>query len=165
MERAMNASWESELGQLLRDLSTAQQELLDVLAEKRRCLAEFDVPGIAALAPREHELSERLAACQQRRLAILAGAAQRGLPAESLRSLVASLPRGDRQPLVQETREATLRARLLAHQSLANWVVVQRTILHLSQLLEIIATGGRLQPTYGKESASAASGSFVDQAA
>jgi hypothetical protein len=29
-------------------------------------------------------------------------------------------------------------------------VIAQRTLIHLSQLLEIIATGGRLQPTYGR---------------
>jgi len=54
---------------------------------------------------------------------------------------------------------------LLQHHSLVNWVVIQRTLLHLSQMLEIIATGGRLQPTYGKGESSTASGTLMDWAA
>jgi hypothetical protein len=60
-------------------------------------------------------------------------------------------------------RQAALRARLLRHEGLVNWVLVQRTLIHLSQLLEIIATGGRLQPTYRKEESLRAGGALVDQ--
>ncbi|MHC4407137.1 MAG: hypothetical protein ACYTG0_46590, partial [Planctomycetota bacterium] len=61
--------------------------------------------------------------------------------------------------------EATGRARLLQHQSLTNWVVVQRTLIHLSQMLEIIATGGQKQPTYGKEELVEPHGALVDREA
>jgi hypothetical protein len=60
--------------------------------------------------------------------------------------------------------EARRRARLLQHQSLTNWVLVQRTLLHLSHVVEIIATGGRMQPTYGKGAPVSAGGILVDQA-
>jgi hypothetical protein len=66
--------------------------------------------------------------------------------------------------LTPQVKKTAARARLLQHQALANWVLAQRTVLHLSQILEIIATGGRLQPTYGKENPIAAGGSLVDQA-
>jgi hypothetical protein len=39
--------------------------------------------------------------------------------------------------------------RVLQHHSLANWVLAQRRLLHVAQSLEIIATGGRMRPTYG----------------
>jgi hypothetical protein len=55
--------------------------------------------------------------------------------------------------------------RLLQHQSLANWVLAQRVMLHLSQLLEIFATGGRLQPTYGRGEMPTSSGALVDREA
>jgi hypothetical protein len=55
--------------------------------------------------------------------------------------------------------------RLLQHQSLTNWVLAQRAVLHVSQLLEIIATGGRLQPTYGDGDTLHNRGSLVDQEA
>jgi hypothetical protein len=55
--------------------------------------------------------------------------------------------------------------RLLQHHSLTNWVLAQRSLLHITQLLEIVATGGRLQPTYGKGASSHARGALVDQEA
>lgn len=161
----MDVSWESEIGQLLTELTSVQQELLEVLNEKRRCLAAFDVTGMSALLPREEALGLQLAECQRRRVELLEKAADAGLPSSNLRSLSKVLPASSRRALEGARREAELRARMLAHQSLTNWVVVQRTLLHLSQLFEIIATGGRLKPTYGKEASSQASGSFVDQAA
>jgi hypothetical protein len=42
---------------------------------------------------------------------------------------------------------------------------VQRTLLHLSQLIGIIATGGQSLPTYGKGADCRASGALVDRAA
>jgi hypothetical protein len=69
-------------------------------------------------------------------------------------------------------REAAERSRLLQHQCLTNWVLVQRTLLHLSQLIEIIATGGRLQPTYSNSTdrhsphgGAMVGGALVDRAA
>jgi hypothetical protein len=53
---------------------------------------------------------------------------------------------------------------MLQHQSLANWVLVQRTLLHLSQLIEIVATGGEKPPTYQRSGPVAASGALVDRA-
>jgi hypothetical protein len=52
--------------------------------------------------------------------------------------------------------------RLLQNQSITNWVLAQRSLLHVSQLLEIIATGGRLQPTYGEGETVNAVGSLQD---
>jgi hypothetical protein len=54
---------------------------------------------------------------------------------------------------------------LLQHESLTNWVLVQRSLLHLSQLIEIVATGGRTQPTYGNGSRRLSCGALVDRAA
>lgn len=161
----MEISWEFEIGQLLTELSGVQDELLEVLKEKRRCLATFDTAGMSELLPREEALGHRLADFQRRRVDLLERAAGAGLPAENLRSLAKGLPRNQRGDLQAATRDATIRARMLAQQGLANWVVVQRTLLHLSQLFEIIATGGKLKPTYGEGRAAQSSGSFVDQAA
>ena len=66
---------------------------------------------------------------------------------------------------IQEVRIYDKRTRVLRHHSLTNWVLVQRTLIHLSQMLEIIATGGEMQPTYGKEESVHARGALVDRAA
>jgi len=160
----MNADWETEIASLLNDLSTVQSDLLEFLGEKQRLLAAVDLTGMAALDEREPEMIERLQACHRRRGELLAQATEAGRKVESLRELADSLEAGSARQLKQPLRDSVHRARLLQHQSLTNWVIVQRTMLHLSQILEIIASGGRPQPTYGMDAATS-SGALVDQAA
>lgn len=162
---AQAVHWDQELHDLLATLSEVQRDLLAVLSEKQRRLAQPDLGALDEIQQREAELIVRLEAVQERRRLLLERAAHDGLPADNLRALTASLPADQRQSLTPQIDRAGARASLLQHQGLANWVVVQRTLLHLSHLLEIIATGGRQQPTYGKENTAAVSGGLVDQAA
>lgn len=162
----MHHKWDDELAALLNNLSAAQSELLEVLTLKRELLVAADLPGLEALEPRERDLAQRLQACHQQRAELLKHAAAEGLPGDSIRSLSGRLPAASRQALSARMDEAASRMRLLRHQGLTNWVLVQRKLLHLSQLLEIIATKGRPRPTYGRGAAiGGASGAFVDQAA
>jgi hypothetical protein len=142
-----------------------QKALLDTLHEKRRLLVANDQEALAAIAPREQQLIERLQACHNHRQQLLSRAAADGLPADSICSLSNKLPGDTRGRMQASIREAEERSRILQHQSLTNWVLVQRTLLHLSQMIEIIATGGRPRPTYGKGSDRAPSGALVDRAA
>jgi hypothetical protein len=72
---------------------------------------------------------------------------------------------GKSSKLGGRVKETAHRMRLLQHQSLANWVLAQRSVLHVAQLLEIIATGGRMQPTYGDRESVHARGSLVNDEA
>lgn len=157
--------WENDIAALLDELSSVQSELLNVLNEKRQLLVAGDLEGLTALRPRQQEMIDRLTQCQERRGTLLARAAQEGIPASNVRTLAESLPQSERGRLRAPIKQAAARARLLEHQSLANWVLVQRTLIHLAQMLEIIATGGRLKPTYGRNQFAEASGSLVDRAA
>jgi flagellar biosynthesis/type III secretory pathway chaperone len=155
----------SELASLLAELSAIQTDLLAVLTDKRHRLLTSDTAAMEALREKEAELIGRLQACQERRQALLAQAAAEGLPSSNLTSLAGALPASERNSLSPRIREATARMRILQHHSLTNWVLVQRTLIHLSQVLEIIATGGRLKPTYGKGDSVDSGGVLVDQAA
>jgi len=161
----MEFSWESELAQLLNDLLGVQDQLFATLAKKRDCLIASDVAGLASLAPEEERLIAELQNCVNRREGLLKRASQEGLPSRDIKTLATALPSDRRKRVEADVREASARARLLQHHSLTNWVVIQRTLIHLSQMLEIIATGGRLQPTYGGGGTAQASGTLVDQAA
>jgi hypothetical protein len=161
----METSWESELATLLTDLLAVQDELLGTLTRKRQLLVNADSDGLTAIGRQEEQLIGRLQECLRRREALLARAAREGLPSASIRALSRALPRAGRGPLEDRVRLAGSRARLLKHHSFTNWVLAQRTLIHLSQMLEIIATGGRLQPTYGGGEPAAASGALVDRAA
>jgi hypothetical protein len=157
-------NWESELAALLERLSAAQRELLSLLATKRELIVRRDHLSLAALAEREGQLAAELQACQHRRQELLAQADAEGLPGGSLSELSAALPRAAASALRGPVSEARNRSRLIRHECLAQWVAVQRTVLHLSQMLEIIATGGRSQPTYGRGRSADRGGALIDQA-
>jgi hypothetical protein len=161
----MDTAWESELAELLSDLLAAQDELIDVLTKKRRLLVKLDTQGLAAIGQQEQDLIERLEQCLRRREDLLGRAAAEGLPSNTIRSLTAALPRQQRGELGNQVKLANARSRLLQHHSLVNWVLVQRSLLHLAQMLEIIATGGRMQPTYDKGHSVPANGALVDREA
>ncbi|MEX0641827.1 MAG: flagellar export chaperone FlgN [Pirellulales bacterium] len=161
----MDDTWESDIGALLAELAEVQTALLVTLSEKRLLLAAGDHAALTAMGEREQELANRLQACHERRQQLLARASEDGLPADSIHSLSHRLPAKSRDRVQASIRDANGRTKILQHQSLANWVLVQRSLLHLSQLIEIIATGGRPKPTYGKGSDDQASGALVDRAA
>lgn len=160
-----SVDWESRIGQLLRTLSAVQADLLALLGEKRQALASGDYSQLENFTEREAELVARLEACHQQRQQLLARAAKQGLPADNVQTLAQALPADDRSVLDASVEQARRQSRLLQHHSLTNWVVVQRTLIHLSQMIEIIATGGRLQPTYGTTEHTNSSGALVDHQA
>jgi FlgN protein len=155
---------ESDIAGLLRELSGVQGDLLELLSHKRGRIAAGDGAALSAFAEREQQLVDRLQACQQRRQQLLERAAADGRPADSIHSLAKSLPAGMRSRMQADIEQARHRSRLLQHDCLTNWVLVQQTLLHLSQMIEIIATGGRMQPTYGNGSERQNCGSLVDRA-
>jgi FlgN protein len=161
----MNDTYETEIGALLTELADVQSALLSVLSEKRQLLVKNDADGLAAIGPREQKLAARLQTCHERRQQLLARADAEGLPADSIQSLSDRLPAASRDRVQASIREAASRSQLLRNESLTNWVVVQRSLLHLSQMIEIIATGGRPKPTYDKGLDHSAGGALVDQAA
>ena len=162
-EQQSDQHWDENLAELLEDLSQVQDELLDVLSRKRQCMATGDMRGMTALQSDEQELGQRLQACHDRRASLLTAAGAQGLPDDSLGALASVIDQRSSGNLAREVRNSSARMRLLQHESLANWVLAQKAVLIVAQLLEIIATGSRLKPTYGKESGHRACGVLVDQ--
>ena len=164
--QSVSPDWGSEIGQLLAELSSAQQELLEVLRAKRTLLARGDVPGLSAVQDRELALVERLKACQQRRGELLSLAREEELPSDSIATLAATLPGSRREKLGKQVKDSRLQMRLLQNETLTNWVLAQRLLLHVSQMVEIIATGGRMKPTYAEgDSSLHARGALVNDEA
>ncbi len=159
----MAIAWESELAEFLRQLSAVQARTLDVLVRKRQMLAAADAEGLAGMAAEEREVMESLQGCLDRREELLEQARREGLPCGDLGALTKALPKASRGPFAAQFREAAHRTRLLRHSSLTNWVLMQKTLLHLSQLLEIIATGGQFQPTYEKGGCASTTGVLVNR--
>ncbi len=160
----MDDAWTDELSAYLTDLSSVQDELLAALTEKRAALLAADPARLTAVNEQEARLAARLQDCQGRRREMLDRAELDGGPPDSIRLLASSLPAAQRLRVVPAIDVAEHRTRMLQQECLTNWVVVQRTLLHLSQMLEIIATGGRQRPTYGTGDCVQAQGVLVDHA-
>ena len=157
------AQYESDIAALLADLSAVQEELLTFLETKRALLAAGDTAGLEAAQEQAEVLIERLTDCQNRRQLLLVRAGNEGLPNQDVRSLAAAVVPDHADQLDASFAEAQHRTRLLQHRSLTNWVIVQRSLIHLSQMIEILATGGRLRPTYDMENTTCGSGGLVDR--
>ncbi len=153
--------WESNLLTLLDDLGDAQESLLALLNEKRRHLAERDWTALSATHEKEVSLLQRLEACHRRRQQLLEQAQQLVPQARTLRQVAQWMPLGE--DLHARMEGARARMTLLQHESLSHWVVAQRSLLHLAQILEVLASGGRLKPTYGRETLPVHQGSLVDE--
>jgi flagellar biosynthesis/type III secretory pathway chaperone len=158
-------TWEDNLTQLLEDLTWVQDELLDVLARKRLCMARGDRQAMAELQPIEQSLCERLQQCHERRCQLLRDAAEEGYPSENLVGLAGQVKQRGGGDLRKQVKKTASRMSLLQQNCLANWVLAQKALLHASQMLEIIASGGRLQPTYGNRADHTVGGALVDQEA
>lgn len=157
--------WGAEILDLLNELTSTQDEMLELLGKKRDVMARGSVSEMVEMEPAEEELRSRLAECHNRRGKLLESAASAGMPSESLEHLAKSLPTKKLPELEEKIAESRGRIRLLQHESLANWVIAQRAVLHLAQVLEILATGGKEKPTYDKGESSTARGNLVDQEA
>src|SRR5687768_10268949 len=118
---------EAEISALLDDLSSAQSELLEVLALKRHALASADVLGMSNLQAREFDLTNRLTRCQERRAELLAEASRQGLAGNNLAKLADRASPAKSGALARRVKDAATRMRLLNHESLANWVLAQRS--------------------------------------
>jgi flagellar biosynthesis/type III secretory pathway chaperone len=163
-QRLAHDDWEVALTGLLDDLLQTQQEMLQILEKKRVAMVRRDLASLRELQPREEELCHQLTACQNRRNELLALARTSNLPDGNLEQLSRSLPLPDGSVVRDRLSSASHRAMLLKHQSLTNWIIAQRNLLHISQLLENITTGGQVAPTYGKNTR-AAGGFILDQEA
>jgi flagellar biosynthesis/type III secretory pathway chaperone len=165
MDASAELDWEQAIGDLLTELSGAQDELLSVLNDKRQLLGRSDMNGLDAIADRERQVLARLQHCHDQRARLLQRSADEGEPAQSLRDRAQHLPAAQAGPLRERLDSAAAQSRLLKHQCLTNWVLAQQSLVHLSQLIELIATGGRRQPTYSNGATSCATGTLVDQEA
>ncbi|MGB9689318.1 flagellar export chaperone FlgN [Thermogutta sp.] len=160
----MGTDWERELADFLNELITIQGHVLAYLREKRTCLANADAEGLAALIPRCEYIQSRLQQCLDRRSALLNKARQEGFSVDNVRTLAESA--GVSRAVSGRLAEAAHNMRLLQIHNLTNWMLNQRALMHLSQLIEIVATGGQRAPTYEKRGAPACEsvqGSLLDQ--
>lgn len=154
---------ENETASFLQQLSDVQADLLSVLHLKREQMVANDIEAMQETLGSEQALLERLEQLRDSRQLLLANARGKGLPSDSMHSLARALDTDEMGNLSQKAHSAKDTMRHIQNETLTNFVLAQQTVLHLSQLLQIIATGGKIKPTYEAENASNQGGTLVDQ--
>ncbi|MGL6193582.1 MAG: flagellar export chaperone FlgN [Thermoguttaceae bacterium] len=151
--------WETELANYLTELSDVQKTTLAILQRKGEMLSRADHAGLRDIAEEEKQAMDRLQIFLDKREQLLKIAKAEGLPNDSIESLAkrvdieASSGDMNRSNLSDKCQDSIHQSRILQHQSLTNWVLTQRTLIHLSQMLEIIATKGHPNTTYNSRKA------------
>jgi hypothetical protein len=156
-----------DVGGLLHDLTEVQTALLSVLQKKREAMAKGAIQQLSELQPIEEEINGRLKICFERRSEILERGQSQGVSAVTLAEMTNQLSdksHGEIGNLEEQFQESRDRVRELQLEHLTNWVIAQKSLLHVSQILEIVATGGKIKPTYGKDDF-CARGALVDHEA
>lgn len=153
-----------DLAELLQELAEAQSQLLAHLERKRNAIAKNDWRALESFVANEESLSNRLEAIHQKRSTLLEVAKKHGRRSDTLEDLSNELASPKPSPLAKQFREASSKMRLLQTHTLASWVVAQRAVLHASQMIHVLASGGKLTTSPDSGVENNFTGGFVDEA-
>lgn len=157
---------ETEIIAFFTELERVQEATMELLQRKQQVLAHSDIAAIKAITEEERGAVEQMEGCLERRTELLTRAEEAGFKAESIERLCEMLP--DNEALRAQVKRSQQRTRLIRFQSLTNWVLTQRSLIHLNQLIELIEMKGGSAPTYTRENkreTGSTGGSLVDRVA
>ncbi|MDR1385872.1 MAG: flagellar protein FlgN [Planctomycetaceae bacterium] len=140
--------WQHQLSKFLKSLLSAQQETITLLERKQSLFAANDLTAIETMIPQERQAAETLQQCLAERQKLLQDAAAEGLPSESVGMLARAVVPDQDEEFWRIFRTTQYQSSLLRQHNITNWVVTQRGLLHISQMLDIIAARGQPRPTY-----------------
>ncbi len=162
-----------EISQFLTLLAETQQNLLALFEIKRQALDSFQPQELMTLSAREEELGARLQSLVHERSGLLRKARDEGFTVTSLMELSGAIEKTVDDVRVLKAIEL-IRARIvqsqkrtvmLQHESWVHWIIAHRCYNHFTELVDLIAHGGRPAPTYGDKPTSATGGALLDAAA
>ena len=153
----------TKLIEFLKQLASAQDATLGILKKKQKLLVQLDPPALEAIVVEERDALDQLRSALAQREAILQTAQNEGIEADSIQQLCETL-----FPHNVEVRRlldiAQNRSKQLRFLALTNWTMSQKSMIHLSQLIELIETRGHGKTTY-KPTKGTEGGGLVDRVA
>jgi hypothetical protein len=142
----------AELARDIEDLVVAidetQAALAGVYRDKRAAIRHANGPGLDRLTTIEETLVADLQVHLRRREQILQQARQLGLPADSLSSVVRTFDEPLRERLIAQIEETRRVADANRRESWILWIVCKQSLRFFTDVLELIANGGRRAPIY-----------------
>ena len=145
------SGWQKQLTDFLESLLQSQKDVVALLERKRELFQKNDPAAIGEMAQEEQAAADRLKQCLAEREKLLQYASAEGLPAQTIESLARAIVPYTNEVFFELLASVQRQTQLLRQHNITNWVLTQRGMLHSSQMLEIIATRGRLQSTYNRQ--------------
>jgi hypothetical protein len=137
-----------EIEDLLVAIDESQAALGNAYAEKRAAIRQTNGAEIHRLTMLEESLVADLQAHLRRREQILQRAGQMGLPADSLGSVVRTFDEPLRESLLAQIERTQQMADTNRRESWILWIVCKQSLRFFSDVVELIANGGRRAPVY-----------------
>lgn len=149
--------------EFLKQLASAQEKTLKILQEKQTLLVKPEQKALTEIAVEEADALDQLRLAVEKREKILTEAREQGHDVETVQELCEKLfPNNfEAKKLLNIAQNRSRQLRFLA---LTNWTISQKSIIHLSQLLEMIETKGQGKTTY-KPTKNSEGGGLVDRVA
>lgn len=164
----MTAAWLDELTRFTQVLDQSQQALLTVLRQRRQALQGATVLELERFNEAGRQSAQRLQVLGAWRQRLIADAQQDGEQGETLVEILSN----DVTPATEALRGRLflLQRRFVEVQREAwiEWVVTQRSSAYFTEVLDLIAHGGRTSPVYSDQphgSQSSPGGVMLDAAA
>ncbi len=133
---------------LLDAIEETQSALGVTYRDKRAAIREANAPEIERLTKVEERLVVDLQVHLRVREQILQYARQRGLPSDSLGSVVRTFDEPIQEQLLAQLERTREMADANRRESWILWIVCKQSLRFLSEMIELIATGGRRNPIY-----------------
>jgi len=161
-------AWRKQIADFLNETLQAQKDCEALLERKQKLFSTNDLAAIGDLAKEEQAAADRLKQCLVEREKLLQYAAAEGFSIRSIEELARIVVPNTDDEFFALLRSVQYESQLLRRRNMANWIVTQRGMLHASQMLEIIATRGRMNTTYTRDqqrNRNTTGGSLVDRKA
>ena len=154
----------TDLLDFLNQLTETQEQMLVVLRKKQAILVRPEKEALAQVSAEEEQMFEKMQNALNRREELLTIAQVQNIGSDSIEQLCGHFfPRNvDVQKILDEVKHRAHQIRLLAY---TNWTMSRKSMIHVSQILELLETRGRGKTTYHPRPTDASGGGFVDRVA
>jgi hypothetical protein len=142
------AELEQDIEELLVSIDETQDTLSAAYRDKRAAIRQANSPEIDRLTKVEESSVADLQVHLRRREQILQQARQLGLPADSLTGVVQTFDEPHRERLLAQIEQTRRMADANRRESWILWIVCKQSLRFFSDVIELIANGGRRAPIY-----------------
>jgi hypothetical protein len=137
-----------QIEELIVAIDDTQDRLAAIYRDKRAAIRQADGPTIDRLTRTEESLVADLQVHLRQRERILDQARQSGLPSDSLVAVVQTFETPFRERLLGQLEATRRMADANRRESWIVWIVCKQSLRFFSDVIELIANGGRRAPIY-----------------